>query len=67
MPGIARKIDGRERALPNLSLDLVAASEGGPKRRDRIYRRRLVAQPGSTGRAAASEVLLLTTKPRHGL
>ena len=61
VPAIARKIHGRERALPYLPLDLVTALEGNPQRSDRIRRKDLVAQSESPRHANAGEVLMLTT------
>jgi hypothetical protein len=61
MPAVARKIYSRERALPYLSLDLVATPEGNAQRCDRIQGRSVVAQTGGSRDAGAGEVLMLTT------
>src|SRR5215210_3460148 len=60
MPAVPGQIHRRERALPDLFLDLVAASKSNPKRLQRVDRSGLVAGRGSVGRATRAEALLPT-------
>ena len=60
MAAVARKVHGRECALPYLLLDLVTALEGNAQRRDRICGKNLVGQSESSRHAGAGDVLVLT-------